>query len=42
MAVETRRKLYDMMVAEKMLVQGFHFPFPALRLCREGRASAIG
>jgi hypothetical protein len=25
-----RRKVYDMLVAEKMLVQGFHFPFPAL------------
>jgi glyoxylase-like metal-dependent hydrolase (beta-lactamase superfamily II) len=29
-AVETRRKVYDMLVAEKMLVQGFHYPFPAL------------
>ncbi len=27
MAVETRRKLYDMAVAEKMLVMGYHFPF---------------
>ncbi len=25
-----RRKIYDMLVAEKMLVQGFHYPFPAL------------
>ena len=25
-----RRKVYDMLVAEKMLVQGFHYPFPAL------------
>ncbi len=25
-----RRNVYDMLVAEKMLVQGFHFPFPAL------------
>ena len=24
MAEETRRKVYDMLVAEKMLVQGFH------------------
>ena len=30
MAEETRRKVYDMLVAEKMLVQGFHYPFPAL------------
>ena len=30
MADETRRKVYDMLVAEKMLVQGFHYPFPAL------------
>jgi glyoxylase-like metal-dependent hydrolase (beta-lactamase superfamily II) len=25
-----RRKVYDMLVVEKMLVQGFHYPFPAL------------
>jgi glyoxylase-like metal-dependent hydrolase (beta-lactamase superfamily II) len=25
-----RRKVYDMLVAERMLVQGFHYPFPAL------------
>ena len=30
MAEETRRKLYDMLVAEKMMVQGFHYPFPGL------------
>jgi glyoxylase-like metal-dependent hydrolase (beta-lactamase superfamily II) len=30
MAEATRRRIYDMLVAEKMLVQGFHFPFPAL------------
>jgi glyoxylase-like metal-dependent hydrolase (beta-lactamase superfamily II) len=29
-AEETRRKVYDMVAAEKMLVQGFHYPFPAL------------
>jgi glyoxylase-like metal-dependent hydrolase (beta-lactamase superfamily II) len=28
MAEETRRKVYDMLSAEKMRVQGFHFPFP--------------
>ncbi len=26
----TRRKVYDMLAAEKMPVQGFHYPFPAL------------
>ena len=30
MAEKTRRKVYDMLVADKMLVQGFHYPFPAL------------
>ncbi|WP_088345695.1 MULTISPECIES: MBL fold metallo-hydrolase [Rhodomicrobium] len=30
MAEATRRKVYDMLAAEKMLVQGFHYPFPAL------------
>jgi glyoxylase-like metal-dependent hydrolase (beta-lactamase superfamily II) len=29
-AVATRRKVYDMLVAEKMLVQGFHYPFPGV------------
>jgi glyoxylase-like metal-dependent hydrolase (beta-lactamase superfamily II) len=29
-AEATRRKVYDMLVAEKMLVQGFHYPFPAV------------
>src|SRR5262245_51548382 len=29
-AEATRRRVYDMLVAEKMLVQGFHYPFPAL------------
>jgi glyoxylase-like metal-dependent hydrolase (beta-lactamase superfamily II) len=29
LAEQTRRRLYDMAIAEKMLVQGFHFPFPA-------------
>ena len=28
-AETTRRKVYDMLVAEKMRVQGFHYPFPA-------------
>ena len=30
LAEQTRRKLYDMAVAEKMRIQGFHFPFPSL------------
>jgi glyoxylase-like metal-dependent hydrolase (beta-lactamase superfamily II) len=29
MAEATRRKVYDMLVAEKMMVQGFHYPFPS-------------
>jgi glyoxylase-like metal-dependent hydrolase (beta-lactamase superfamily II) len=29
-AEKTRRRVYDMVVAEKLLLQGFHFPFPAL------------
>lgn len=29
LAEETRRKIYDMLVSEKMRVQGYHFPFPA-------------
>ena len=37
MAEATRRKVYDMLVAEKMMVQGFHYPFPALGPYREER-----
>jgi hypothetical protein len=37
MAEATRRKVYDMLVAEKMLVQGFHYPFPSLA-CMEERS----
>jgi len=29
MAEDTRRKLYDMLAAEKMMIQGFHYAFPA-------------
>jgi glyoxylase-like metal-dependent hydrolase (beta-lactamase superfamily II) len=29
-AVATRRRVYDMLVAERMLVQGYHYPFPGL------------
>lgn len=28
-AVATRRKVYEMLVAEKLPIQGFHFPFPS-------------
>lgn len=30
MAETTRRKVYDMLAAERMAVQGFHYPFPSL------------
>jgi len=30
MAVQTRRRMLDRAAADKMLVQGYHFPFPAL------------
>jgi glyoxylase-like metal-dependent hydrolase (beta-lactamase superfamily II) len=30
LAEETRRKVYDMLVAEKLPIQGFHYPFPGL------------
>ena len=29
-AEATRRKVYDMLASERMMVQGFHYPFPAL------------
>jgi glyoxylase-like metal-dependent hydrolase (beta-lactamase superfamily II) len=29
-AEQSRRKTYDMAATEKLLIQGFHFPFPAL------------
>jgi hypothetical protein len=30
MAEKTRRRVYDMVVAEKLQLQGFHYPFPGL------------
>lgn len=30
MAEATRRKTYDMLAADRMMVQGFHYPFPAV------------
>jgi glyoxylase-like metal-dependent hydrolase (beta-lactamase superfamily II) len=29
-AETTRRKVYDMLAGERMMVQGFHYPFPGL------------
>jgi glyoxylase-like metal-dependent hydrolase (beta-lactamase superfamily II) len=29
-AEATRRRIYDMLVADRMMVQGFHYPFPGL------------
>ena len=40
MAEATRRKVYDMLAAEKMMVQGFHYPFPSLAYV-EKTATAI-
>ena len=41
LAVETRKKLYDMAAADKMMVQGFHLRVPGGRLYRERAAMAI-
>ena len=30
LAEETRRKTYDMLAADKTMMQGFHYPFPAV------------
>jgi glyoxylase-like metal-dependent hydrolase (beta-lactamase superfamily II) len=30
LAVATRKRVYDMLVADRMLVQGFHYPFPGV------------
>jgi glyoxylase-like metal-dependent hydrolase (beta-lactamase superfamily II) len=41
-AEATRRRVYDMLVAEKMLVQGFHYPFPCLgHVEREGNGYRV-
>ncbi len=37
MAEKARRKTYDMLVADKLQVQGFHYPFPGLGRGRKGR-----
>jgi hypothetical protein len=38
-AIETRRKFYDMPVAEKSLIAGFHYPFPSLAHVEKDRMS---
>lgn len=42
MAEETRRKLFDRIVADKTMVAGYHFPFPAAgRIARDGDGYAF-
>ena len=41
MAEATRRKVYDMLVADKMRVQGFHYPFRPTAMSRR-MATATG
>jgi len=37
LAVETRKRLLDQAAADKMLVHGYHFPFPATgRIAKTG------
>jgi glyoxylase-like metal-dependent hydrolase (beta-lactamase superfamily II) len=39
LAEQTRRKLYDMASAEKMLIQGYHIPFPSTgHVVKEGNS----
>jgi glyoxylase-like metal-dependent hydrolase (beta-lactamase superfamily II) len=38
LAEQTRRKIYDMVTADKLMVQGFHFPFPGLGHIEKGAA----
>jgi glyoxylase-like metal-dependent hydrolase (beta-lactamase superfamily II) len=38
-AEATRRKTYDMAASDKLLIQGFHFPFPALGYVEKNGAS---
>ena len=41
-ASETRRRVYDMLVAEKMPVQAYHHPFPGLgRVERDGNGYRV-
>ena len=42
-AETTRRKVYDMLVAEKMKVQGFHYPFPGIgNVVKDGAGYRLG
>jgi glyoxylase-like metal-dependent hydrolase (beta-lactamase superfamily II) len=38
MAEQTRRRIYDMAAAEKLLIQGYHHPFPALAFVEKDSA----
>ena len=41
-AAATRRKVYDLLVAEKLPVQGYHFPFPSLgRIEKQGNGYKV-
>jgi glyoxylase-like metal-dependent hydrolase (beta-lactamase superfamily II) len=41
-AEKTRRRIYDMVVAEKLQVQGFHYPFPGLgNVVKNGRGYRV-
>ena len=42
MAEATRRKVYDMLVADKMMVQGFHYPFPSVAYIEKSRLRLSG
>ena len=42
MAEKTRRRVYDMVAAEKLQVRGFHYPFPRTRQCGKGRQRLPG
>ncbi len=38
LAEETRRKIYDMLATDKTMVQGFHYPFPAVAFVEKSGA----
>jgi glyoxylase-like metal-dependent hydrolase (beta-lactamase superfamily II) len=41
-AAATRRRVYDMLVADKLAVQAYHFPFPALsRIEKQGNGYRV-
>jgi glyoxylase-like metal-dependent hydrolase (beta-lactamase superfamily II) len=37
-AEKTRRRMYEMLIAERMPVQGFHFPFPSIAYIEKRRS----